>query len=136
MKLSTLLVSLIQNYSWFSTSGSDLLIVIFKMSLDVLQVCRGLMIASIVVGFAAIFITILGLKCVTIGGKNAAIKARVALAGGFMFGLTGMQSFCTNLHLFSSVVPSLSTCHEKAMVALYFGRIHTCLAVTHLRVSG
>jgi len=31
-------------------------------------------------------------------------------------------------------VPYLSSCHEKAMVALYFGRIHTRLAVIHFRV--
>ena len=56
---------------------------------DILQVCRGLMIASIVVGFAAIFVTVLGLKCVTIGGRNVAVKARVAMAGGLMFGIAG-----------------------------------------------
>jgi len=32
-------------------------------------------------------------------------------------------------------VPSLSSCHEKAMVALLFGRIRTRLGVVHFRVS-
>jgi len=29
---------------------------------------------------------------------------------------------------------SLSSCHEKAMVALYFGRISICLGVVHFRI--
>jgi len=32
-------------------------------------------------------------------------------------------------------VPSLSSCHEKATVALYFGRIRTRLVDVHFRVS-
>jgi len=28
-------------------------------------------------------------------------------------------------------VPSLSSCHEKVTVALYFGRILSCLGVVH-----
>jgi len=32
------------------------------------------------------------------------------------------------------VVPALSSCHEKATVALYFGRIRTRLGVVHFRV--
>jgi len=31
-------------------------------------------------------------------------------------------------------VPSLSSCHEKSTVALYFGRIRTRLGVVHFRV--
>jgi len=31
-------------------------------------------------------------------------------------------------------VPSLFSCHEKATVALYFGRIRTRLEVVHFRV--
>jgi len=31
-------------------------------------------------------------------------------------------------------VPSLSSCHEKATVALYFGRIRTRLGIIHFRV--
>jgi len=34
----------------------------------------------------------------------------------------------------SRFVPSLSSCHEKATVALYFGRIRTCLGVVHFRL--
>ena len=56
---------------------------------DVLQVCRGLVIAAIVFGFVAVFVTVMGLKCVTMGGKNAILKARVAMTGGLMFGVTG-----------------------------------------------
>jgi len=37
---------------------------------------------------------------------------------------------CTN----NIFVPSLSSCHEKATVALYFGRIRTRFGVVHFRV--
>jgi len=36
--------------------------------------------------------------------------------------------------LFVCFAPSLSSCHEKATVALYFGRIRTLLGIVHFRV--
>jgi len=36
--------------------------------------------------------------------------------------------------LFVCFVPSLSSCHEKATVTLYFGQIRTRLGVAHFRV--
>jgi len=32
------------------------------------------------------------------------------------------------------IVPSLTSCHEKATVALYFGQIRTCLGAVHFWV--
>lgn len=60
---------------------------------DILFNCRGLMIAALTVGFVAILTTILGMKCVTIGGQNIKAKARVAFSGGLLFGVGGESTY-------------------------------------------
>jgi len=44
------------------------------------------------------------------------------------------EIWCTLVVVNCLFVPSLSSYHEKAMVALYFGRIRTRLGVFHFRV--
>jgi len=46
-----------------------------------------------------------------------------------------LDNILINAKLFSACLfaPSLSSCHEKATVALYFGRIRTCLGVVHFK---
>ncbi|XP_039249877.1 uncharacterized protein LOC120327612 isoform X1 [Styela clava] len=51
----------------------------------VLQVCRALMITSITLGFIAVVVTILGIKCTSIGNTNPRAKARAAMIGGLLF---------------------------------------------------
>jgi len=49
------------------------------------------------------------------------------------------MQFCVDAHLFHILfvcclfVPSLSSCYEKATVALYFGRIRTRLGVVYFQ---
>uniref|UniRef100_H2XV98 Claudin n=2 Tax=Ciona intestinalis TaxID=7719 RepID=H2XV98_CIOIN len=57
---------------------------------QVLQICRALMISSIGTGFVAIIITVLGMKCVGLGSSNHIVKARIALLGGLLFGISGV----------------------------------------------
>lgn len=52
---------------------------------SVLQVCRALMIASLVLGLFAILITIFGVRCTSIGNSNPQAKARAAIVGGILF---------------------------------------------------
>nr|XP_018672567.1 claudin-7-like isoform X2 [Ciona intestinalis] len=68
---------------------------------QVLQICRALMISSIGTGFVAIIITVLGMKCVGLGSSNHIVKARIALLGGLLFGISGFgtaaASYCAYL---------------------------------------
>nr|XP_039249878.1 claudin-7-like isoform X2 [Styela clava] len=58
----------------------------------VLQVCRALMITSITLGFIAVVVTILGIKCTSIGNTNPRAKARAAMIGGLLFLVSGLQT--------------------------------------------
>lgn len=55
-----------------------------------LQVCRALMILSLLLGLAAIIASVLGLKCTKIGRTSEHDKQRMALTGGVLFILSGM----------------------------------------------
>ncbi|XP_060929849.1 claudin-1-like [Limanda limanda] len=55
-----------------------------------LQTCRGLMILSLLVGLAAIIVSVLGLKCIKIGRTPEQVKDQIALSGGVMFILSGV----------------------------------------------
>ncbi|XP_047450396.1 claudin 15-like b [Mugil cephalus] len=55
-----------------------------------LQACRALMILSLIVGFAAIIASVLGLKCTKIGRTSEQVKDQIALSGGVMFILSGV----------------------------------------------
>ncbi|XP_035010858.1 claudin-19 isoform X1 [Hippoglossus stenolepis] len=50
-----------------------------------LQTCRALMILSLLVGLAAIIVSVLGLKCTKIGRTSEHVKDQIALSGGVMF---------------------------------------------------
>lgn len=56
-----------------------------------LQACRAFMILSLLVGLAAIIISVLGLKCTKIGQTSEHTKDQIALSGGIMFILSGMR---------------------------------------------
>ncbi|CAN9510854.1 unnamed protein product [Ophioblennius macclurei] len=55
-----------------------------------LQACRALMIVSLLLGLAAIVVSILGLKCTKIGRTPEQVKDQIALSGGVLFILSGL----------------------------------------------
>ncbi|XP_069042662.1 claudin-15 isoform X2 [Lepisosteus oculatus] len=55
-----------------------------------LQVSRALMVTSIVLGFCAILVSMLGLQCTKVGGDNYTLKGRLAGLGGLLFLLQGL----------------------------------------------
>uniref|UniRef100_W5N9D1 Claudin n=1 Tax=Lepisosteus oculatus TaxID=7918 RepID=W5N9D1_LEPOC len=50
-----------------------------------LQVSRALMVTSIVLGFCATLVSMLGLQCTKVGGDNYTLKGRLAGLGGLLF---------------------------------------------------
>jgi len=59
---------------------------------EVLRTCRALMITAIGLGFLGILLSVLGMKCSSVGASNHKAKARTALLGGL---LLGVASACT-----------------------------------------
>lgn len=47
------------------------------------------MISAIGLGFIAIIVTVLGIKCTSIGGSHPRTKAKVTMIGGLLFGVAG-----------------------------------------------
>uniref|UniRef100_H3A6J8 Claudin n=1 Tax=Latimeria chalumnae TaxID=7897 RepID=H3A6J8_LATCH len=58
---------------------------------DYIQVCRGLMIAAVILGFLGAIVALVGMKCTKIGGSDRT-KARVAGFSGMIFILSGLSS--------------------------------------------
>ncbi|NWW94967.1 CLD19 protein, partial [Rhynochetos jubatus] len=56
------------------------------------QACRALMIASILLGFIATVLSLLGLKCTKVGLSDEEEKMKFAVTGGFLFILGGLCS--------------------------------------------
>ncbi|XP_028987235.1 claudin 15-like a [Betta splendens] len=52
--------------------------------------CRALMIISLLLGFASIIVSLLGLKCITVGSASDQSKAKMALGGGIVSILAGL----------------------------------------------
>ncbi|NWQ91044.1 CLD19 protein, partial [Burhinus bistriatus] len=57
-----------------------------------IQACRALMITSILLGFIATVISLLGLKCTKVGLSDEDGKMKFAVTGGFLFILGGLCS--------------------------------------------
>ncbi|NWT28202.1 CLD19 protein, partial [Cardinalis cardinalis] len=57
-----------------------------------IQACRALMIISILLGFLAAVLTLLGMKCTNIGLSDEDGKMKVTVTGGFLFILGGLCS--------------------------------------------
>ncbi|NXN45188.1 CLD19 protein, partial [Rhinoptilus africanus] len=57
-----------------------------------IQACRALMITSILLGFIASVLTLLGLKCTKVGLSDEEGKMKFAVTGGFLFILGGLCS--------------------------------------------
>ncbi|XP_070850345.1 claudin-10a [Chaetodon trifascialis] len=56
-----------------------------------IQVCRGLMITSVCLGFFGAILALVGMKCTKIGGSETT-KARLTVLSGFHFILSGLCS--------------------------------------------
>ncbi|XP_039463467.1 claudin-10-like [Oreochromis aureus] len=54
-----------------------------------IQVCRGLMIAAVCLGFFGAILALVGMKCTKIGGSKTT-KARLTILSGFHFILSGL----------------------------------------------
>ncbi|XP_026879115.2 claudin-10-like isoform X6 [Electrophorus electricus] len=63
---------------------------IFKLE-GYIQVCRGLMISAVCLGFFATGCALVGMKCTKIGGSDQ-VKARIACFAGFQFFVSGLCS--------------------------------------------
>lgn len=61
-----------------------------------IQTCRALMVVSVLLGFIAIIVSVVGMKCTKVGDNNPATKTRIAVTGGVLFLLAGGISvvFC------------------------------------------
>ncbi|NWU15347.1 CLD19 protein, partial [Cephalopterus ornatus] len=57
-----------------------------------IQACRALVITSILLGFLATVVSLLGLKCTNIGMTDEDAKMKFAVTGGFLFILGGLCS--------------------------------------------
>uniref|UniRef100_A0A3Q2YXL5 Claudin n=1 Tax=Hippocampus comes TaxID=109280 RepID=A0A3Q2YXL5_HIPCM len=54
-----------------------------------IQVCRGLMIAAVCLGFFGAILSLLGMKCTKVGGSETS-KTRLAVLAGFQYILSGL----------------------------------------------
>ncbi|XP_051782755.1 claudin-10-like isoform X2 [Erpetoichthys calabaricus] len=82
---------------WRSCAGNALGAVHCRRHLTILkldsyiQVCRGLMIAAVCLGFFGAILALVGMKCTKIGGSDR-VKARIACLAGLNFLLGGLSS--------------------------------------------
>lgn len=49
------------------------------------------MVVSLVLGFLAMFVATMGMKCTSCGGDDKVKKARIAMTGGIVFIVAGEQ---------------------------------------------
>ncbi|KAM8999501.1 claudin-7 [Sarcophilus harrisii] len=57
-----------------------------------IQATRALMVVSLVVGFLAMMIAAMGMKCTRCGGDDKVKKARIAMTGGIVFIVAGLAA--------------------------------------------
>ncbi|KAF7218366.1 claudin-19 [Nothobranchius furzeri] len=99
-----------------------------------LQVCRGLMIASLLLGLASIVVSVLGLKCTKIGGASEQVKGQMVLSGGIMFILSGVFTLSAVSWFAAGVIqdfynPLYAGVRFELGSGLYLGWASSCLAL-------
>ncbi|XP_029787165.1 claudin-7-like, partial [Suricata suricatta] len=57
-----------------------------------IQATRALMVVSLVLGFLAMFVATMGMKCTSCGGDDKVKKARIAMTGGIIFIVAGLAA--------------------------------------------
>ena len=92
--------------------------------LEVLQTCRALMIAAIGLGFLGILLSVLGMKCTSVGASNHKAKARTALLGGLMLGVAGRWALHRVHSLFKCTFSELVISIQS--INLRLGRCLSC----------
>ncbi|XP_069096361.1 claudin-19 isoform X2 [Pleurodeles waltl] len=83
-----------------------------------IQTSRALMVVAVLLGFVGMIISVMGMKCTKVGDNNPITKSRIAISGGVMFLLAGMNlgqlylsggpllaSPCLEGHSFAAPVP-------------------------------
>ncbi|XP_049734950.1 claudin-19 isoform X2 [Elephas maximus indicus] len=56
-----------------------------------IQSARALMVVAVLLGFVAMVLSVVGMKCTRVGDSNPIAKGRVAISGGVLFLLAGMN---------------------------------------------
>ncbi|XP_072247958.1 claudin-19-like [Leuresthes tenuis] len=97
-----------------------------------IQVCRALMILSLLIGLASIIVSVLGLKCTRIGTDH--IKERIALSGGIMFIMSGLFTLTAVSWYAARVIqnfydPLYPGLRFELGTGLYLGWGASCLAI-------
>uniref|UniRef100_UPI0037E8BB72 claudin-1-like n=1 Tax=Semicossyphus pulcher TaxID=241346 RepID=UPI0037E8BB72 len=99
-----------------------------------LQTCRALMILSLLLGLASIIVSVLGLKCTTIGRTSEHIKDQMVLSGGILFILSGVFTLTAVSWYAARVIhdfydPLYGGVRFELGTGLYLGWAASCLAV-------
>ncbi|KAM6933370.1 claudin-19-like [Xenentodon cancila] len=99
-----------------------------------LQTCRALMILSLLLGLAAIIVSILGLKCTKIGRTSEQVKDQIALSGGILFILSGVFTLVAVSWYAARVIndfhnPLYTGLRFELGTGLYLGWGASCLGV-------
>ncbi|KAM4566540.1 claudin-1-like [Odontesthes bonariensis] len=96
------------------------------------QVCRALMILSLLIGLASIVVSALGLKCSRIGTDR--VKERIALSGGILFIVSGVFTLIAVSWYAARVIqnfyePLYPGLRFELGTGLYLGWGASCLAI-------
>ncbi|CAK6983338.1 claudin-1-like [Scomber scombrus] len=98
-----------------------------------LQVCRALMILSLLVGLASIIVSVLGLKCTKIGRTSEHVKDQIALSGGVLFILSGLFTLIAVSWYAARVIHDFNNPYGAVRfelgTGLYLGWGASCLAL-------
>ncbi|KAE8604636.1 hypothetical protein XENTR_v10014768 [Xenopus tropicalis] len=105
----------------------------FSLAIHI-QVCRALMIISLVLGLMSCIVSIFGLKCTKFGTSNEQTKGKIALSGGLIFILAGLLTL-TAVSWYAAMITAqffdplyLGTKYELGS-ALYIGWAASLLSI-------
>ncbi|KAK5928822.1 hypothetical protein CgunFtcFv8_010109 [Champsocephalus gunnari] len=109
----------------------------FKTTLGLpvhLQVCRALMILSLMLGLTSTIVSVLGLKCTKIGRISESAKEKMALTGGLLLILSGVFSLSAVSWYASRIIhefhdPLYGGVRFELGTGLYFGWASAGMAV-------
>ncbi|CAL8363295.1 unnamed protein product [Merluccius merluccius] len=99
-----------------------------------IQVCRGLMVGSLLVGLVSLVLSILGLRCTQLGRVSPQTKSTLTLTGGTLFLLSGVLGLVAVSWYASRVVqdfynPYLAGARFELGAGLYQGWAASCLCL-------
>ncbi|XP_062844200.1 claudin 15-like a [Trichomycterus rosablanca] len=109
----------------------------FESLLDLpgfVQACRALMIISLILGLLSMIISIMGLKCITIGSSSEQTKGKISVAGGVFFILAGLSSIIAVSWYAARIVEDFKNPLNGGIkfelgAGLYMGWCGACLSV-------